>query len=146
MKDVSHSPNRVPTNYHSMRIKHHTDAPITEVTMEGVAGCRVRSLVGDAEQAPNFAMREFEVAPGGHTPKHFHDYEHEVFVLRGSGVIVDGDDERPLSAGDVVFIAPNDVHQFRNTGNEPMRFLCLIPNSATSRTITVVPECGLEPA
>jgi hypothetical protein len=25
-----------------------------------------------------------------------------------------------------------------------MRFLCLIPNSATGRAVTVVPECGLE--
>ncbi len=89
-------------------------------------------------------MREFEVAPGGHTPKHFHDYEHEVYVLAGSGVVIDDDRERPLRAGDVVFVAPNDVHQFRNTGSEPMRFLCLIPNSATGKNVTVVPECGLE--
>jgi quercetin dioxygenase-like cupin family protein len=90
-------------------------------------------------------MREFEVSPGGHTPRHFHDYEHEVYVLAGAGTIVDGDNERPLAAGDVVFVAPNDVHQFRNTGKEPMRFLCLIPNSATGKTVSVVPECGLEP-
>ena len=114
--------------------------------MEGAAGCRVRWLIGEGDKAPTFAMREFEVEPGGHTPKHFHDYEHEVYVVAGHGTIVDGDHERPLAAGDVVFVAPNDVHQFRNTGTEPMRFLCLIPNSATGRAVTVVPECGLEPA
>ena len=62
--------------------------------MEGAAGCRVRWLIGEGDKAPNFAMREFEVAPGGHTPKHFHDYEHEVYVLAGRGTIVDGDHER----------------------------------------------------
>jgi quercetin dioxygenase-like cupin family protein len=128
-----------------MRIKNHEQVPASEVTMEGAAGCRVRWLIGEGDHAPNFAMREFEVAPGGHTPKHFHDYEHEVYVLAGRGTIVDGDRERPLAAGDVVFVAPNDVHQFRNTGSEPMRFLCLIPNSATGKNVTVVPECGLEP-
>ena len=66
-----------------MRIKNHTEVPANEVTMEGAAGCRVRWLIGEDDQAPNFAMREFEVAPGGHTPKHFHDYEHEVYVLAG---------------------------------------------------------------
>jgi quercetin dioxygenase-like cupin family protein len=129
-----------------MQIKNHEQVPANDVTMEGAAGCRVRWLIGEGERAPNFAMREFEVAPGGHTPRHFHDYEHEVYVLAGSGAVIDGERERPLRAGDVVFVAPNDVHQFRNTGSEPMRFLCLIPNSATGKNVTVVPECGLEPA
>ena len=128
-----------------MQLKRLQDFPASEVTMEGAAGCRVRWLVGEKDSAPTFAMREFEVAPGGHTPKHFHDYEHEVYVLAGRGTILDGEVERPLAAGDVLFVAPNDVHQFRNTGSKPMRFLCLIPNSATGRAVTVVPECGLEP-
>jgi quercetin dioxygenase-like cupin family protein len=127
-----------------MQLKKLTDVPANEVTMEGAAGCRVRQLVGEKDRAPTFAMREFEVVPGGHTPHHFHDYEHEVYVLAGSGTIVDGDRELPLNAGDVVFVAPNEVHQFRNTGSESLRFLCLIPNSATGKNVTVVPECGLE--
>jgi quercetin dioxygenase-like cupin family protein len=127
-----------------MQLKKLQEVPSSEVTMEGAAGCRVRWLVGEKDNAPNFAMREFEVSPGGHTPHHFHDYEHEVYVLAGQGTIVDGDVERPLNAGDVLFIAPNDVHQFRNTGGDPLRFLCLIPNSATGKNVTVVPECGLE--
>lgn len=127
-----------------MQLKKITEVPANEVTMEGAAGCSVRWLIGDKDNAPTFAMREFEVAPGGHTPRHFHDYEHEVYVLAGKGTIVDGDRELSLAAGDVVFVAPNDVHQFRNTGSEPMRFLCLIPNSATGKSVSVVPECGIE--
>ncbi len=127
-----------------MQIKNHQNVPSNQVTMEGSLGCRVRWLIGEGEKAPNFAMREFEVDPGGHTPRHVHDYEHEVFVLAGQGVVVDGEKERPLAAGDVVFVAPNDVHQFRNTGSQPLRFLCLIPNSATGKNVTVVPECGIE--
>jgi quercetin dioxygenase-like cupin family protein len=127
-----------------MQIKNLTAVPANDVTMEGSAGCKVRWLIGEGDKAPNFAMREFEVAPGGHTPKHFHDYEHEVYVLAGRGIVIDGDKERPLAAGDVIFVAPNDVHQFQNTGSEPMRFLCLIPNSATGKNVTAVPECGLE--
>lgn len=127
-----------------MQLKKLTEVPANEVAMEGAAGCRVRWLIGEKDNAPTFAMREFEVAPGGHTPRHFHDYEHEVYVLAGKGKIVDGDRELALAAGDVVFVAPNDVHQFRNTGSEPMRFLCLIPNSATGKSVSVVPECGIE--
>ena len=132
-----------------MRIKKSAEVPQNEVEMEGARGCQVQILVGNDEKAPNFVMRQFEVAPGGHTPRHFHPYEHEVFVLEGTGVVVDGPDkhaiERPLQPGDVVFVAPDDVHQFKNTGEATMKFLCMIPNSATGKSVTVVPECGLEP-
>ena len=30
--------------------------------------------------------------------------------------------ERPLRAGDVVYVAPGDVHQFRNSGAAPLKF------------------------
>jgi quercetin dioxygenase-like cupin family protein len=110
--------------------------------MEGSSKCTVRWLVGEADGAPTFAMRQFEVAPGGYTPRHFHDYEHEVFVLEGNGVVIEDTVEHPLAAGDVILVKPNEIHQFRNTGQSPMKFLCLIPNSAAGKNVTVAPECG----
>src|SRR5687768_12355601 len=92
------------------------------VTMPGSSGCTVRWLVDANDGAPNFAMRQFEVQPGGYTPRHNHPYEHEVYVLAGEGEVYEGDQARPLKAGDVVYVAPDEVHQFRNTGNSPMRF------------------------
>ena len=112
--------------------------------MPGAHGCTVRWLLSESDGTPTFAMREFEVAPGGYTPRHSHDYEHEVFVLEGSGVVFEGDTQHKFTAGDVIFVQPNEVHQFRNTGPEPMRFLCLIPNSATGKSLTVAPECGTD--
>jgi quercetin dioxygenase-like cupin family protein len=126
-----------------MKVSHYEQTPAKSVEMEGSAGCRVRWLVDEHDGAPTFAMRQFEVAPGGHTPRHFHDYEHEVFILEGSGVVVEGDREHRLQAGDVVFVNPNEVHQFRNPGPAPLKFLCLIPNSATGKSVTVAPECGV---
>ncbi len=127
-----------------MNVKRSAEVTRNKVEMEGADGCQVQILVGKEDKAPNFVMRQFEVAPGGHTPKHFHDYEHEIFVVEGNGVVVDGDLEHPLQQGDVVFVSPLDVHQFKNTGTTPLKFLCLIPNSAIDKNITVVPECGLE--
>ena len=128
-----------------MKVKHHEHVPSAPVAMEGAKGCTVRWLVGEPEGAPTFAMRHFEVAPGGFTPKHSHPYEHEVFVLQGHGVVLEGDHEHTLQPGVVVFVQPDEIHQFRNTGDTPLKFLCLIPNSATGKTVTVVPECGCEP-
>jgi quercetin dioxygenase-like cupin family protein len=130
-----------------MQIKRSVEVPQNDVTMEGAAGCRVRWLMGTNDNAPNFAMREFELEPGGHTPLHFHPYEHEIYVLAGEGAIYDNGDERPLRPGDVVFVAPDDVHQFRNTGTTPFKMLCLVPNSHVDKKVTTVaPECGWEPA
>ena len=116
------------------------------VEMPGSEGCKVRWLLGNNVGAPNFAMREFEVEAGGFTPKHSHPYEHEVYVLSGQGVILEGDSEHPIQAGDVIYVAPDDIHQFKNTGSDSLRFLCLIPNSAMDKPITLAPECGVEKA
>jgi hypothetical protein len=35
--------------------------------------------------------------------------------------------DRPFAAGDVVWIPPNEMHQFQNTSAEPVEFICLIP-------------------
>ena len=127
-----------------MKVNHHEQVPAQPVDMEGSDGCTVRWLVGEEDGAPNFAMRQFEIAPGGHTPRHSHPYEHEVFVLEGGGVVLEGDVEHPLTTGDVVYVKPDEVHQFRNTGAAPMKFLCMVPNSWSSHQVTVAPECGVE--
>lgn len=98
------------------------------VDMPGASGCTVRWLIGEPEGAPNFAMRRFEVAPGGFTPRHSHDYEHEVYVLEGNGIVFEGDTEHPIGPGSIVYVKPNEVHQFRNTGSSNLKFLCLIPH------------------
>ena len=125
-----------------MKIKATGQVTDEEVHMDGASGVKVRWLVGEADGAPNFAMRQFELAPGGHTPRHHHPYEHEIFVLAGEGVVLDGDEERTLRAGDCVYVAPDDVHQFRNTGQEPMKFLCMVPHIEGLQAATSRPECG----
>jgi quercetin dioxygenase-like cupin family protein len=127
-----------------MHVNHYERTPSKPVDMPGAHGCTVRWLVGEAQGAPNFAMRQFEVAPGGYTPRHSHPYEHEVFVLEGEGEVFEGDVPHRLKAGDVVFVKPDEVHQFRNTGRQPLKFLCLVPNHAMKSPLTMAPECGTE--
>ena len=128
-----------------MKVNHYEQVPSQPVDMAGATGCHVRWLIGEQDGAPNFAMRQFEVAVDGYTPRHSHPYEHEVFVLEGQGVVLEQDVEHPLQAGDVVFVKPDEVHQFRNTGNAPLKFLCLVPKSS-SQPAAIPPECGTESA
>ena len=72
-------------------------------------------------------MRHFSVEPGGHTPRHHHDYEHQVVVLKGRGEAFDQGETREISEGDVIFVGADDEHQFLNTGETPLEFLCLVP-------------------
>ena len=127
-----------------MKVSPSQQIPSQPVEMEGASGCSVRWLVGEADGAPTFAMRQFEVAAGGYTPRHSHPYEHEVYVLAGQGAVLEGEREHTIRAGDVVFVAPDEIHQFRNTSEQPLRFLCVIPNSATGKKVTVAPECGVQ--
>ena len=127
-----------------MKVNHHSDIELKAVEMEGAAKTKVRQLLGANVETANFAMRMFEIDPGGYTPRHQHDYEHEIYVLEGEGVVVEGEQQHNLQSGDVVYVHPNDIHQFRNTGDATMKMLCLIPNSATGKEIKVVAECGIE--
>ena len=110
-----------------MKIKVAEEVPAEAVDAAGAHGVQIRLLIHDAEGAPNFHMRQFIIAPGGHTPRHSHPWEHEVFVLSGSGAIVSAEGELPLGPGQCVYVAPEDDHQFRNAGPDDLKFLCLIP-------------------
>ena len=88
-----------------------------------------RELVGKREAAPNFAMRLFEVAASGATEHHRHPWEHEVFIVEGEGQLLTDDGPMPFKAGAAVYVAPNAMHQFQNTGAATLKFICMIPNS-----------------
>jgi quercetin dioxygenase-like cupin family protein len=90
-------------------------------------GVKVRWLIDEKIGAPNFAMRRFTVEPGGYTPCHSHPWEHEVFILSGTGVVLGEGGKEPVKPGDVVFMPSDEKHQFRNTGDRELAFLCLIP-------------------
>ncbi len=98
-----------------------------ESAEDGASGVTVRWLIDERVGAENFAMRLFEIEPGGYTPHHSHPWEHEVFILDGKGVVIGEDGERPIEGGYVVFIPPNERHQFKNNSGGKLRFLCLIP-------------------
>ena len=80
-----------------MKVNNYEAVPSKPVEMEGSHGSRIRWLLSQADGTPNFAMRQFEVATGGYTPRHSHDYEHEVFVLEGEGIVFEGDRQHTLA-------------------------------------------------
>jgi quercetin dioxygenase-like cupin family protein len=106
------------------------------VEMQGADRVVMRLMVGRADDAPTFSMRHFTVEAGGHTPRHRHNYEHEVFVVEGAGQVEQDGELADLRPGDVLFVRPDAVHQFVNTGDGPFKFLCIVPVSYDCGTPT----------
>lgn len=107
-------------------IRHIDEVEKTPAQVPGVQGVTMAVMVGREHGAPNFALRQFAVEPGGHSPRHSHDYEHQVFIVEGGGTVLLNGADNPLRAGDVVYVPADHEHQFR-AGPGGLRFLCLVP-------------------
>ncbi len=111
-------------------VKRVDEVPASPVQAPGAEKVSIRWLIGPEDRPAGFFMRLFEVAPGGHTVRHGHDWEHEIYVLEGRGTALTPEGEKSLEPGSVVYVSPGAEHQFRNGGEEPLRFLCLVPRTA----------------
>jgi quercetin dioxygenase-like cupin family protein len=111
----------------NMIVKTYTAVPAEKVTMAGAQDVTIRWLLGKDSPAPNFWLRLFEVQPGGHSPYHTHASEHEIFILEGQGRINAKGGAFPVAPGTFALVEPNEEHQFENTGEQVLKFLCLVP-------------------
>ena len=88
-----------------------------------------RYIVKDNKTLNNLVVSSTELNPGKETSGHRHAGQEEVyFFISGSGrMIIDGDDYREFSveAGDVMLIPDGAFHKVRNTGQEPLYFVCV---------------------
>ena len=110
-----------------MKHVHYTEVELEKPSEDGIKDVMVRWVISKKDGAKNFAMRVFEIQPNGYTPLHQHDWEHEVFVLQGKGVVKDKNKEVPFKQNEVFFIPPMEWHQFVNNGEEVLKIICLIP-------------------
>src|SRR5439155_26134081 len=91
-------------------------------------------------RATSVDLYEQEIAPGERSAKHWHTSDEIAYVLSGIGRSVQWDVEaeigeryqarittRPstwdFSAGDLVYVPQNTVHQYQGEGTEPLRLL-----------------------
>jgi quercetin dioxygenase-like cupin family protein len=95
---------------------------------EDAPGVRIRVLIDEERDgAPFYVLRMIEIDPGGNTPDHDHPFEHENFVIEGSGQVMLEGRWRDVSQGDVIFVPAGSRHQYRNVAGTVFRFLCGIP-------------------
>lgn len=86
-----------------------------------------RVVFGPGKFWEDHVMRVFTVKPGAASPFHSHDWPHYVIFLRGKaagkidGVNVD------LEKGDYAYVPPDVDHNFSNSGDEDLVFICIVP-------------------
>jgi quercetin dioxygenase-like cupin family protein len=110
---------------------------INEIPEEGInrsykSGVSIRYLILEEFGAPNFEMRYFELEKGMVTSLDLHEFEHEIFILKGKGKLFLEGKEYDLRPHDAVLIEGNEQHQLRQEGDEPFGFLCIVPNGVSS--------------
>lgn len=111
----------------TMYVKHISDVEQKDTSKEGAKNTLIQWLINDKIGAKNFVMRRFVVKRNGYTPLHSHDWEHEVYVLSGKGIVKIDKEEYPLEKDKFAYVPPNVVHQFNNTSDENLVLLCVIP-------------------
>ena len=114
-----------------MKISHYSTIPPVAMKGEQVKNVAGRVLIGRQDGAENFTMRRFEIGPDGFTPRHSHDWEHEVWILEGEGEVMIQDQWHALKPGTAVFVPAGVEHQFRNGADQNFAFLCLVPSKAS---------------
>jgi quercetin dioxygenase-like cupin family protein len=68
--------------------------------------------------------------PGESSKHHSHEWEHQVYITRGTGVVwVDGH-EYPIREGDFILVPPNSTHHFKNTGSSILSRITFNPKES----------------
>jgi quercetin dioxygenase-like cupin family protein len=115
-----------------MIVGRYTERPEEPVTQYGSTGTTIRWLINKDNGAQTFAMRRFEVQPKGEIPLHDHEADHEIYILSGKGIAFTADQEVTIEPDMFLYVPPNEAHGYRNTGTEPLIFVCVIPLTDTS--------------
>ena len=99
------------------------------------SGNRIYWMLTSEVGALNFELRYIELPPGGRSSYGNHPHEHEVFVVKGQGIVKGPDGERRLTPGMAIFVPGNEVHQWINARtDEPFGFVCVVPRGAEAES------------
>lgn len=111
-----------------MKIISLSQAEKNAVRMEGAHKAWKQVPLGSKDGAPFYSYRVFTVDPGGYTPYHQHPYEHMNYIIQGRGSLVNEyGEEQPIREGDFALVLPDEKHQYRNQGDQPLILICGVP-------------------
>ena len=113
-----------------MKIQNYSDIQPTYFDSDTAKGVAGRVLIGKDDGANNFCMRIFELSKDGYSPRHSHEWEHEIFICSGKGAVFNNGEWLNVESGYSIFVPSNEEHQLKNTSDDPFVFVCIIPSGA----------------
>ena len=132
MTQQSNEIERKPKSEKSIFLINEAEVRMEKLDKKGAEKVQVQYLIDDRQGSNRFALRLYTVQKGGHTPLDQHPYEHQVYVLKGEGLLRQstqpGGNIKTVRAGDSIFIPSNAIHQFSNIRDVPLVFLCVKGN------------------
>jgi len=87
----------------------------------------MKVLISPKEGWEGYVMRVIVVNKGGYTPKHNHPWPHINYIIEGEGQLLIEDKFHLLTSGSYAYVPSNSIHQFKNVGVEPFKFICIVP-------------------
>jgi quercetin dioxygenase-like cupin family protein len=75
-------------------------------------------LVGLNDNPTTCTLSYGEIYPGKTSSHHIHEWEHEVYIIKGSGTLFCDGKEYPVKAGDAMYIPGNVDHYTLNNGGD----------------------------
>ena len=80
-------------------------------------------LIGEKDGATNFEMKLFTIGPNGYSEHHTHDWDHEIFILNGEGILKSKNKDYNISQGDCIYIKPKEEHQIQNPYDKDLKYI-----------------------
>ena len=84
-------------------------------------------LVGPEQGWQGWVMRLFTIQGEGYTPRHAHPWPHINYIVSGSGTLLLDGQIHELKPGSVAYVPDNLEHQFQNSREEDLVFICIVP-------------------
>ena len=97
------------------------------MTHADIKDASMKVLFSPQEGWEGYVMRLVEVGAFGYTPKHSHPWPHINYMVEGDGELLIDGEIFPVTKGSFAFVEGHKLHQFRNAGEAPFKFICIVP-------------------
>ncbi|HHX49843.1 MAG TPA: cupin domain-containing protein [Clostridia bacterium] len=110
-----------------MIVSHLKEVAGQELKGDNLSQVVKKVLVSPKEGWDGWVMRLFELGEKGYTPRHKHPWPHINYVSEGKGVLHLEGVDHPITEGSFAFVPSDVLHQFQNTGEGKLSFICIVP-------------------
>lgn len=103
--------------------------PLLDIDEPGARGMSLQWLTADDnERSPRFCTRRVVLQPGGATPPRETPWEHQLYVVAGSGWLVERDGETRMTPGTTVLVRDGVWFMVHNDADHELEYLDIIPS------------------